>query len=591
MRDRILAFLPVVLGMLVLSGLTVVVAGGPAAAVVPVVAVDSATGDENSVFRGTGDGFAPGSVDITVTVDGALYTPDYTKVRTADATGHFTWVWIWDQDDPFGTYTYTATGIGGATASTTFTITRNGSPPAPAAGTSLMFDAASAPTVATMQSWLASPYRTVGVYVPVAAGTDNRTDKVQANLTAPWVQQVRGLGYRVLPIYLGVQAPAGCQPRNLFHMSAVAAEAAQQGTQAAQSAASSVAALGVPASVPVVYDMEGYNAGCTAAVTAFLDAWTVGLHQAGRLSGVYGSQASTMKDLAGRLADAAYHQPDAVWVATDNRRASTAGFSNPPDGSFAGRRINQFHLDLDRSFGGVTIRVDESVVDDGVLDGTPPVAAPPAPVPGPTARGSLLPAVTLGRSVRATWSGTAAAGGVASYDVRVRTGTWRKPLSGPTYPAGLQGTTATSASARVKPGTTWCYAVRSRDRAGTTSGWSAESCTTTPLDDRALAARGWSRAKDRAAYLRTTTVTSRAGSTLRLPRVRTGRVGLVLAAGSRGAVRITLDGRAVGTVKAVSRGDQRVVWLPARKVRTGALVLTSTTGRSVRVDGVVLPAS
>ena len=55
-------------------------------------------------------------------------------------------------------------------------------PPAPA-GSQLMFDAASAPSLATMKAWLASPYRTVGVYVPVAPGTDDRHDKVQSNLT------------------------------------------------------------------------------------------------------------------------------------------------------------------------------------------------------------------------------------------------------------------------------------------------------------------------------------------------------------------------------------------------------------------------
>jgi len=583
----------VVLSALVLAGLSVVGLVGTAQAAGPVVAVAPGAGDENSVFRGTGDGFAPGRVTIAVSVDGSPYTGSYTTAQTADGSGHFTWVWVWDQGDPFGTYTYTATDTAGGTASTTFTIARNGSPPAPAAGTSLAFDARSAPAIATMQAWTASPYRTVGVYVPVAAGTDNRSDKTQANLTASWVQQVRALGFAVLPIYVGVQAPAGCQTQQgaYFTMSPVPAEAAQQGVQAASYAAGSIAALGVPASVPVVYDLEAYNQGCSAAVTAFLDGWTRGLHQAGRLSGVYGSQGSTMRDLAARLGDGTFTAPDAVWVATDNRRPSTTGFSNPPDGSYVGRRLNQFHLDLDRTFGGQTIRIDESVVDDGVLTGTPPVATP-APAPAPTVAGRLLDRVTLGGSVTASWSGTTpgAGAGPASYDVRVRVGTWRKPLAGFTYPAGLQGTTATSTTVRLRPGRTWCYSVRSRSAAGATSGWSAESCTTTPLDDRALAARGWSRGRDRAAYLRTVSTSRSSRARLRLGRVSTARVGVVLGTGSRGSLRVVLDGKALGTVRATSRQDQRVVWLTARRLRTGTLVLTTTTGRPVRLDGVVLPA-
>jgi hypothetical protein len=348
----------------------------------------------------------------------------------------------------------------------------------------------------------------------------------------------------------------------------------------------------VSTSVPVVLDLEGYDDGCSAAVRAFVDAWTTGLHQAGRLSGVYGSQSSTMKDVSG-LAAAGQAPPDAVWIATDNRRPETTRLTYPPDGTFVGRRLNQFHLDLDRTFGGVTIRVDESAVDVGVLTGTPPVPTPPAVPTVPSAPSPLavpttarLAPVTLAKEVAASWSGPA-----ASYDVRVRTGTWRRPLSAPSQPAALQGTTARTTSVRLRPGSTWCYAVRARSASGATSAWSAESCTTSPLDDRRLAARGWTRGTDRAAYLRTTTLTRSPGATLRLPRVRTARVGLVVAPGSRGAVRASIDGKRLGIVRTSGRRGQRVVWLRAGPVRSGTLVLTTVGRAPVRLAGVVLPAS
>src|SRR4051812_25846123 len=134
--------------------------------------------------------------------------------------------------------------------------------PAPLLG----FDTSSAPSSATMRAWSSSPYRAVGVYLAVTPDSDNRFDKVQANLTPGWVSDVRTLGWSLLPIYLGKQAPAGCQPRNLKHMSGDSGTAAGEGRAAADDAVSSVSALGLPIGSPIYYDMEAYNNGCSGAV-------------------------------------------------------------------------------------------------------------------------------------------------------------------------------------------------------------------------------------------------------------------------------------------------------------------------------------
>ncbi len=552
---------------------------GAAARTGAAVGVSPASGNQETRFLGTGTGFTAGStVGIAVTrPDGQAYTGSYPQTKTASGDGSFTWSWIWAPGDPLGTYTYTATDVSGAVVQTTFTIVSGTGPPPAPAGSELMFDAASAPSLATMKAWLASPYRTVGVYVPVAPGTDDRHDKVQSNLTASWVAEVTALGWQVLPIYLGVQAPAACQGHHFWHLSDNPATAREQGAAAAAYAAGSVSALGISPSIPVFYDMEPYGSGCSAPLQAFFDGWTTGLHAAGRRAGAYGTQITVMKDLAARLGDPGYHEPDAVWVATDSRTTATTGFSAPPDGSFVGQRANQFRLGVTRTYGGVSINIDESVVNTGLLTGAPPT-------PQPTATTRALAAVTATGRVTARWSGTAPPDAtLTSYDVRTRLGTPRGRLGAWRAQPALPPTSQ-SLAAKVAPGRTWCVGVRAHDSAGRVSAWSVPTCTTRAVDDRTLAAHGWTRQRAAGGV----TTTKRRGVALRLKRVHTGHVAVVVRGATRNRLRVTLGGKLIGTTKVTHGSGRHVLWLPVHAVRTGTLVLTSTRAGAIRVDGVVV---
>src|SRR5215831_21329679 len=64
------------------------------------------------------------------------------------------------------------------------------------------FDTCSAPPISTLQAWSVTAYRGVGVYI----GGVNRAC-AQPNLTASWVVTAAGMGWRMLPIYSGLQAP------------------------------------------------------------------------------------------------------------------------------------------------------------------------------------------------------------------------------------------------------------------------------------------------------------------------------------------------------------------------------------------------
>ena len=68
------------------------------------------------------------------------------------------------------------------------------------------FDACTALALSSMRAWLSSPYRALGIYV----GGANRGCS-QANLDAAWVDTVEGLGWNLMPLYVGLQAPCASQ--------------------------------------------------------------------------------------------------------------------------------------------------------------------------------------------------------------------------------------------------------------------------------------------------------------------------------------------------------------------------------------------
>jgi hypothetical protein len=172
-----------------------------------------------------------------------------------------------------------------------------------AAGTSIRagvftgyaFDACKAPSTATLQAWAASPYRAVGIYI----GGTNRAC-AQPNLTPQWVQDTTALGWSLLPLYVGLQAPCSSQ-RGLAKLSTTLATAASQGREAADDAVANAQALGIPAGNPIWFDMEGYKVGntaCSDAVRSFVSAWGDELRAVGYVPGVYGSAASTIRDVS-----------------------------------------------------------------------------------------------------------------------------------------------------------------------------------------------------------------------------------------------------------------------------------------------------
>src|SRR6266851_1988530 len=209
------------------------------------------------------------------------------------------------------------------------------------------FDACAAPASGTMNAWLASPYRAIGVYI----GGINRAC-AQANLTGSWITTIQGQGWHYFPLYPGLQA--SCGPAG--NATIDPANAASEGTSAAADAVTQAQNLGIPASTPIVYDMEAYS-GCASEVITYLSAWDSELHALGYAAGVYESF-SDVSDLIN--ANGSMTEPDiidyAAWdgVATTNSSYLTSSMWT------SHQRIHQYAGGHSETWGGQTINIDNN---------------------------------------------------------------------------------------------------------------------------------------------------------------------------------------------------------------------------------------
>ena len=215
------------------------------------------------------------------------------------------------------------------------------------------FDTCTAPSVKAMRAWH-KRYGATGLYI---GGSNMACD--YGNLNSSWVRTVTQMGWRLLPVYAGPQAPCYgygdmIDPKN----------AASQGQAAATDAVSQAAALGLPSDSPVYYDMEGYdeaNAGCVSSVLRFLASWTKTLNARGYISGVYSSLDSGVQDLRSAAAKHSVAEPQAIWFAQwdGNRTLAKAATFDPPWPVDA--RVKQYAGPHWETIGGVTLNIDSDL--------------------------------------------------------------------------------------------------------------------------------------------------------------------------------------------------------------------------------------
>jgi len=234
--------------------------------------------------------------------------------------------------------------------------------PAGAAATrysGLAFDTCTAPALAAIQAWGASPYRGIGVYI----GGVNRTCS-QPQLTASWVTAVSKLKWRLLPVYKGLQPPCGGK---LTDQKIIPSQAASEGTAAADDAAAKATALGLRPGSAFYNDIENYSTtdtACRTAVLTFLSAWTRELHRLGYVAGVYANLSSGALDLSSTYTSTSYARPDALWIARYDGNPSLTGWAGISDSKWAvHQRAKQYRGGHNETYGGVTINIDNDNVD------------------------------------------------------------------------------------------------------------------------------------------------------------------------------------------------------------------------------------
>jgi hypothetical protein len=238
--------------------------------------------------------------------------------------------------------------------------------------TGMAFDTCAAPPASAMTSWLASPYRSAGIYI----GGSMRACG-DGNLSAAWTAAVRSMGWGLMPIYVGLQAPCV----NQSGLSTItASQAAAQGTASADDAVSRAKFFGLSAGAPIYYDMEAYNSsalGCSQTVMSFISAWTSELHRLGYKSGAYGSTASLMVDMSRSVTSAGFVAPDNVWFAHWNQLQTTsdsASYPSFPDVYWSDhQRMHQYAGGHNDTWGGITVNIDANWVDAAVAGTAVPV--------------------------------------------------------------------------------------------------------------------------------------------------------------------------------------------------------------------------
>lgn len=223
------------------------------------------------------------------------------------------------------------------------------------------FDACVAPPVDTMRRWHArSSYRAVGVYF----GGRGRACVRQPHLSRAWMRAVRRMGWRVLPVYVGSQAPC-VLARNKKHVP-IGRHPWPQGRREARDAVRRAHDLGMRRGSPLYLDIEAYpyrHRECARTTLSFVRAWNREVRAHGYVPGFYSSADSGVRhmELARRAGVA--DLPAVLWFA--RWQAEPHLYREPALARHAwrpARRIHQYAGNVRERHGGRTLVIDRNLV-------------------------------------------------------------------------------------------------------------------------------------------------------------------------------------------------------------------------------------
>ncbi|WP_306324318.1 MULTISPECIES: glycoside hydrolase domain-containing protein [unclassified Streptomyces] len=223
------------------------------------------------------------------------------------------------------------------------------------------FDACRAPSLDTMRRWQHSKYRAVGVYY----GGRARACPHQRNLDRAWVRSVTRMGWRILPVYVGSQAP--CVTAHHKKDVRIGRHPWSQGVREARDAVGRAKALGIRSSSPLYLDMEAYNdrkKGCARTTLSFVRAWDREASRQGYVPGFYSSAGSGVRHMEAARRAGVPDLPAVMWFARWHTRPHL--YREPVLKARAWhpqRRIHQYAGNVKERHGGRTLVIDRNVVD------------------------------------------------------------------------------------------------------------------------------------------------------------------------------------------------------------------------------------
>ncbi|MCS0638330.1 DUF1906 domain-containing protein [Streptomyces sp. LP05-1] len=263
---------------------------------------------------------------------------------------------------------FTASALSPATVTRAAAKVAQKQRPAPAVFTGHLFDTCTAPSLSAMKAWKgAGAYGGVAVYI----GGRNR-GCAQPELTPSWVKSVSASGWKVAPLYVGLQPP--CQKSGSKHR-IDPARATEQGTADGADVVARAAALGMRPGSALYFDMEPYDikdTACDSAVLGYVRAWNRAVRAKGYWAGYYGFASTSAAAVATATARNPADMPDAFWYALWNgQRTTTADWPWQPSLWTGHRRAHQYLANSKETHGGVTLTVDRDDWDAPVAVVTP----------------------------------------------------------------------------------------------------------------------------------------------------------------------------------------------------------------------------
>ncbi|MER8232107.1 glycoside hydrolase domain-containing protein [Streptomyces sp. NPDC094049] len=243
----------------------------------------------------------------------------------------------------------------------------HGVPASPARGaavaeyyTGRAFDTCEAPSLATMRAWQDSPYGAVGIYF----GGRGRGCPGQRELNRTWVDEVHTMGWRLLPIFVGSQAP--CVISAAKRPFALGSDPWGQGTREAGDAVRAARALGLGEGSPLYLDIEAYRSGdaaCAATTLSFVRAWNREVRRLGHLAGFYSSADSGVRDIEAQRRAGTADLPDVIWFARWRGGPALYTESVLDPHAWPHARIHQYEGEVAETYGGHRLVIDRDSVD------------------------------------------------------------------------------------------------------------------------------------------------------------------------------------------------------------------------------------